>query len=257
MNKVRRTILLVDDDPAILLSVGDKLQFEGYTVVKAASAESAIAELKTLRPDLIILDISMPGIGGMAFLNQISEVAGRLRFPVLVFTARAELDQFFSQTSVDGFLPKTTEPDTLMKEVEHIITKREAPATEGRAMHGAGRRMRVMVADDDPLKCERLVNFFTRYGYAAHGVSNSYSVIETAITQSPDVLLLKYIMPHINGPAIATMLRSMPGTRDIPVVLYDDSQLHDATVKTTNVRAFVPSENETSLLKAVESILCR
>jgi CheY-like chemotaxis protein len=255
MSDSRGTILLVDDDPAILLAVGDKLQFEGYRLVKVASAESAIQELRTLTPDLIILDISMPGIGGMAFLKQISSGDGTTKFPVLVFTARAELDQFFAHTGVDGFLPKTTDPDTLMKEIDHIISKRQAPATQGRATYTAGRRMRVMVAEDDPHKCQRLVNFFTRYGYVAHGVSNSYAVIETAILHNPDVLLVKYIMPHVNGPAIATMLGAMPSTRTIPVVLYDDSMVHDPASKFTNVRTFVPSNDEEPLLKAVEAIL--
>lgn len=257
MSESRGIILLVDDDPAILLSVGDKLQYEGYQVVQVASAESALKELRTLKPDLIVLDISMPGIGGMAFLKQISEVAGKMRFPVLVFTARAELDQFFARTGVDGFLSKTTDPETLMKEIDHIIARHKTPDTPERGIDDTGRHLSVMVAEDDPFKCERIVAFFTRHGFIARGISNSYTVIESAITNSPDVLLLKCIMPHVNGPAIATMLGSMPTTRNIPIVLYNGSEIHDPGTTFTHVQAFVPSDNEESLLKAVESVLAR
>jgi len=251
------TILLVDDDPAILLSVGDQLQFEGYEVEKAESAEQALDRLKHLQPDLIILDISMPGIGGMAFLKQISQVAGTMKYPVLVFTARAELDQFFAHTGVNGFLSKTTDPETLLKEIDHIMAKRTVPdgIPTAAGATDAGRRMRVMVAEDDTKACEHLVNYFTRYGYEARGVSNGYAVIETAVTHGPDVILLKYIMPHINGPAIATMLGSMPSTQRIPVVLYDGSGLHDSEAKYTNVRAFIQSTEDEILRKAVETVL--
>ncbi len=256
MSDSKGMILLVDDDPAILLSVGDQLQFEGYEVVKAESAEQALERLKKLKPDLIILDISMPGIGGMAFLKQISQVAGTMKYPVLVFTARAELDQFFAHTGVNGFLSKTTDPETLLKEIDHIMAKRNTPGSALAAGAAAsGRRMRVMIAEDDARECEHLVNYFTRYGYEANGVSNSYAVIETAVTHSPDVILLKYIMPHVNGPAIAAMLGSMPSTQKIRVVLYDGSGVHDGAATYTNVRSFVGSADDDALLKAVENTL--
>lgn len=245
----RGTILLVDDDPAILLSVGDQLQFEGYTVVKAESAEQALERLDKAKPDLIILDISMPGIGGMAFLKQISKVAGDMSYPVLVFTARAELDQFFAHTGVNGFLSKTTDPETLLREVDHIIRKHSEPAA---LPAGATRRPRLMIADDDPQLLERLSNVFLRHGYEVVPIANSYTVIESAVTQAPDVLLLKYIMPHINGPAIAAMLGSMPSTQGIPVVMYDDSGVHSASSRYTNVRTFVASGDEAAIFKAVE-----
>ena len=251
MPDIKGTILLVDDDPAILLSVGDQLQFEGYEVVKAESAEQALERLKKLKPDLIILDISMPGIGGMAFLKQISQVAGTMKYPVLVFTARAELDQFFAHTGVNGFLSKTTDPETLLKEIDHIMARRDTPESHAPATPDSGRRTRVMIAEDDTRMCEHLVNYFTRYGYEAKGVSNGYAVIEAAVTYSPDVILLKFIMPHINGPAIAAMLGSMPSTQRIPVVLYDGSGLHEGETRYTNVRTFVRSTDEESLLKAV------
>lgn len=249
MGAAKGTILLVDDDPAILLSVGDQLQFEGYEVVKAQSAEQALERLKKVAPDLIILDISMPGIGGMAFLKQISQVAGEMRFPVLVFTARAELDQFFAHTGVNGFLSKTTDPETLIREVNHIVAKRSEAAP---LPAGTTRRPRIMIAEDDPERGERFSHYFIRHGYEVQNVTNSYTVIEKAILYNPDVLLLKYIMPHVNGPAIAAMLGSMPSTQKIPVILYDESGVHDTGSKYTNVRTFIPSGDASALLKAVE-----
>jgi CheY-like chemotaxis protein len=253
---IRGTILLVDDDPAILLTLGDQLQFEGYRVIKAESAEQALKRIEAGRPDLIILDISMPGIGGMAFLKQIDQVAGTLKFPVLVFTARAELSKFFRDTGVDGFLPKTTDIETLLREIDRIISKQRAPHPEPETTpSGSHRRMRVLVVENDAYLCERLVSILSRNGYEVAGAGISYAAIETAVRQTPDLILLNYIMPHLNGPSLAVMLGTMPTTQKIPVVIYDETGLHDPQVKLPNVRTVVHKRDEETLLHAVNAIL--
>ena len=115
-----KKILFVDDDPAILQTVGDRLQFEGFVVTKATSGEQALTLLKKMTPDLIILDISMPGMGGIKFLRAISDEQGRPRHSVLVFTARSNMEEFFSTVNVDGFVAKSDDPDKLLREIARI-----------------------------------------------------------------------------------------------------------------------------------------
>ena len=60
-------ILLVDDEKHLLVSLRDYLTFEHFTVTTAQSGEEALEVLERITPDLIVLDISMPGMGGMGF----------------------------------------------------------------------------------------------------------------------------------------------------------------------------------------------
>lgn len=245
------TILLVDDDPAILLSIGDQLELEGYRVVSASSAEQAIQKLPEVRPDLIVLDISMPGVGGMAFLREITTPAGATKYPVLVFTVRVELAAFFSSLGVDGFLPKTSDPETLLREVSRIISKsfRGDGGTEER---GAGHR--ILLAEDDADVRTELLDFFTRSGHQAWGVDSGLALLEAVRQHHPTVILLKYILPRMNGPTVAQMLAGMPSTRSLPIVLYDDSKLYANTLAVAHVRTFVPTGNKKALLKAIEEV---
>lgn len=127
-------ILLIDDDPAVLLTVGDRLRLEGYEVIKAAGGDQALNMLRTDTPDLIVLDITMPGMTGLAFMKRISMPDGRPRYPILVFTARSNMEPFFSDMAVEGFLAKTAEPQRLMDEIRRILARtRDAP---GRGMAG-------------------------------------------------------------------------------------------------------------------------
>ena len=101
MDNTKKTILLIDDDTSLLVTLSDFLRFEGYDVTTADSGEQGLKRLKTLEPDLIILDMSMPGMGGIGFLKEIS-VVGKPKHPVLVLTARANMAEFFADIDVDG-----------------------------------------------------------------------------------------------------------------------------------------------------------
>ncbi|MCL1856709.1 MAG: exo-alpha-sialidase [Kiritimatiellaeota bacterium] len=124
MSTPHRKILLVDDDPSLLVTVGQFLRFEKYEVTTAESGEAALETLKTLRPNLIILDMSMPGMGGIGFLQRITGEDKRPLYPVLVLTARSQMAEFFASVEVDGFMAKPADPDELLQEVARILFQR-------------------------------------------------------------------------------------------------------------------------------------
>ncbi|MBV5332248.1 response regulator, partial [bacterium] len=72
METNKRKLLLVDDDPSLLETLGDFLTFEGYEVLCAASGEEALVKMRPFQPDLIILDMGMPGMGGTGFMDRIT-----------------------------------------------------------------------------------------------------------------------------------------------------------------------------------------
>ncbi len=126
-------IQLVDDDEHLLVTLGDFLASEGFEVTKARSGEQALEQLKKISPDLIVLDISMPGMGGIGFLKQITAASGETRYPVLVLTARSAMKDFFDTVDVDGFAPKPCDEAELLGKIREILGRRRAqPAPESR-----------------------------------------------------------------------------------------------------------------------------
>ncbi|MEI6148305.1 MAG: response regulator [bacterium] len=247
MTKTNATLLLVDDDPSILLTVGDSLQYGGYTVIRAASGELALKQLALQRPDLIILDIGMPGLGGMGFLREISHSDGSMKYPVLVFTARATLNGFFSELDVAGFLPKTVNSETLLKEVDRIIRNPRTVTVEAKK---GGPRKILLVEDDAELR-DDLLRYFCRHDHDAWGVGNGFKIPEAVQAKQPDVIVIKYFLPHMNGPTVAQLLASDDSTRSIPVVLYDESGVHPHSSTFSHVAVFVPTAEGDVLLEAV------
>jgi DNA-binding response OmpR family regulator len=84
----KKYILVVDDDEHLLQTLVDFLAFKGFETAGARSGEEALIKLSERKPDLVILDISMPGMGGVGFLRRITDAEGRRQCPVLVLTAR-------------------------------------------------------------------------------------------------------------------------------------------------------------------------
>ena len=249
MNDAAR-ILLIDDDPAVLLSVGDQLTLEGYKVTLAESGEQALQLLRTLAPDLIILDIGMPGMTGLAFLNKITGPDSRPRYPVLIFTARANMERFFSDIAVEGFLAKTSDPSRLLQEVQRITMRhRNAPGAEIKQ-----RRRRVLIVENDPRWNARLSSCFSAAGYETITLLDTASLIETIQTKRPDVLLIREILPGVSGSSVAANLASFTTASGIAVVLYDNSNLHKPNAKFANVSKFVATDAPPDLLKAVAAV---
>jgi len=249
--EAKQRILLVDDHKNLLITLGDYLEFSGFQVVRARSGEEALAEIANQKPDIVILDISMPGMSGLAFLKKISGPDGKSRYPVLVFTARANMGHFFSETAVDGFLAKTSDPSCLIAEIQRILLKYKKAS---RAAAGAGQRPRLMIIENEPRLGARLRSFFSAAGYETTILESSARLLESLREKIPHVILIKEILPNETGNAIAAGIASFTTASGISVILYDTSGLHPADAKFPNVDRFVTSNTPPDLLAAVASV---
>ncbi|MFC1498996.1 response regulator [Verrucomicrobiota bacterium] len=117
-------ILIIDDDKTLLGSLKRLLIVSDYEVSTMDDAKKALDLLGKIRPDLIILDMAMPGMSGLSFLKEISDSNGKPEYPILVLTARANMEDFFSNINVDGFLEKPCTTKMLETEIEKILSIR-------------------------------------------------------------------------------------------------------------------------------------
>jgi len=253
---MKEKILLIDDDTSLLVTLSDFLNFEGYDVTTADSGEQGLAKLKGLEPDLIILDMSMPGMGGVGFLREMSSAEGKPEYPVLVLTARANMADFFATMDVDGFIAKPCEPDDLLAAINKILGSSPVKAGVDRQV---GARRKVLLAEDDAAVNENLISAFARAGYLVESVLKGPDVLEKAIVGKPDVVVMKLVLANMNGDAVAGMLSEMPNTESIPIVLYDDSgaggpeEKYRKAVK--SIRKLLTENNPPALVAAVEQVL--
>jgi CheY-like chemotaxis protein len=121
------TILVVDDNPTNLKLVADVLEFEGYHIIKAEDAEQAQALLKDRLPDLILMDIALPGMDGLTLTRLLKSNQRTRHIPVIALTAFAmKGDEEKARASgCDGYVTKPIDTRALgIKVAEHLKYKK-------------------------------------------------------------------------------------------------------------------------------------
>jgi DNA-binding response OmpR family regulator len=115
-------ILLVDDDALMRRSLGFNLQQAGYAVTTAGSAEDGLAQARNRPPDLVLLDINLPGMDGLDALKRLRDDLG---IPVIFVTARRrELDQILGlELGADDYVTKPFDFDVLLARVKAVLRR--------------------------------------------------------------------------------------------------------------------------------------
>ena len=120
---MEKKILIIEDEKEIAQLYAKRLKDKGYELALAHDGLEGLNKLKEFTPDLILLDLNMPNMGGLEFYQHICDPQGKPKYPVLVLTGRADLELLFLEFHVDGFIIKPFEGSRLLNEVEIILNK--------------------------------------------------------------------------------------------------------------------------------------
>ncbi|MGM0616296.1 MAG: response regulator transcription factor [Pseudomonadota bacterium] len=116
-------ILVVDDEPNIVLSLEFLMEQAGYSVTTAEDGEQALACVESTTPDLILLDISLPGISGFDVLEQLRAQAATERLPIIMLTAHGrEVEREKGMAmGADDYITKPFSTQALVEKVRQLM----------------------------------------------------------------------------------------------------------------------------------------
>ena len=120
---MQRTVLIIEDEKLIIVSTQMVLEAAGFCVESATNGEDGISSARTQKPDLILLDIMMPGIDGWETLTRLKRDSDTSGIPVVIFTAREHSrgHQKSAEMGAADYFRKPFEPDELIELVEKHI----------------------------------------------------------------------------------------------------------------------------------------
>jgi len=119
----QKTLLLIDDDPNLILLVKDYLEFRGYSVITAENGREALDVLSGHSPDMIICDVMMPEMDGYAFVEHVRSNPETEWIPVLFLSAKGQSQDRVKglNTGADVYMVKPFEPEELVAQVESSL----------------------------------------------------------------------------------------------------------------------------------------
>jgi DNA-binding NarL/FixJ family response regulator len=122
-----KRLLVVDDDPNLVLLAKDYLEFRGYEVVAASNGLEALEVMRRLTPDLIICDVMMPEMDGYTFVQTLRSDRATDWIPVIFLSARGQTADRVRglNTGADAYLVKPFEPEELVAQVEATLKRTE------------------------------------------------------------------------------------------------------------------------------------
>jgi two-component system, OmpR family, phosphate regulon response regulator PhoB len=120
---MKKNILVVDDELGALTLIGIMLERGGFNVLKAKDAEAALATLEQSTPDLMILDVMMPGMNGIELCKRIRNRAATRETPILILSARGDADSVMQgmEAGANDYLPKPILHHDLVAKVRSIL----------------------------------------------------------------------------------------------------------------------------------------
>ncbi|XKH61375.1 response regulator [Halomonas sediminis] len=118
-------VLVVDDEPNIVLSLEFLMEQAGFDVVTAEDGESALACVKDTVPDLILLDISLPGISGFDVLEQLRADSDKAHLPIIMLTAHGrEIEREKGMAlGADDYITKPFSTQALVSKVKALLAE--------------------------------------------------------------------------------------------------------------------------------------
>jgi two-component system alkaline phosphatase synthesis response regulator PhoP len=143
-----RTILVVDDDAKIVRLVRTYLEHAGFNVIEAGDGQAALAAIALDRPALVVLDVMLPSVDGLAVLEAVRRTS---RVPVIMLSARAATDDRIEglELGADDYLAKPFSPAELVVRVRRILDRSAESASIGPATPRAPLRVGDLTLDPE------------------------------------------------------------------------------------------------------------
>ncbi|MDA8282391.1 MAG: response regulator, partial [Actinomycetota bacterium] len=204
-------VLVCDDDAAIREVVKTMLEASGYQVWTAASGEEALAVAQARHPDVIVLDLLLPGIDGRATAHALKGRAETADIPVVVLSVLTA-----EQMEVEGAASRVEKPieeDVLLTALRHAL---------------GGDHRQALVVEDDPQLAEVLEVTLARHGLKVRRARTGREAMRLGRALVPDLLVLDLALPGGDGYSVVEWMRSQRWLSSVPVLVYTAFDLEKA-----------------------------
>ncbi len=245
---VMRRVLIVDDDDQFRELLRRQLARAGYVVFDARDGASALHVARTAKPDVITVDLSMPGLDGRDLIARLRAEEGLANIPIVVVSGADDL----SEAQVPSGIPVVAKGERTDKVLQEVA----------RSLRGHKGAAVLVVEDDDDLRGV-LATALSRTGHTVLQARDGAEALAAIEGDHVDLVVLDLGMPNVNGFEVLERLRATGGGTSVPVVVVSGGDRSTAEPRalrlganvylTKPVEATALTEEVTRLLSAPRS----
>ncbi|MGD2062496.1 MAG: response regulator [Nitrospirota bacterium] len=225
-------ILSIDDSPTVLKLIEMICQNVGYEIHLARNGREGVERAIQVHPDVILVDFIMPEMNGLQVCKALQENPTTREIPIILVSSKGEAvgDKFVETLGVKHYCTKPFQADDLLAKLAEVLGEAAVPppaeqpasasAAAGEPPAAARKGASTVLSIDDSPTILRLVEMILSHaGYDVHTAADGSAGVAMAKELHPDIVLVDFIMPGMNGFQVCKALRDDPDTAAIPIVL--------------------------------------
>lgn len=246
----KRKVLIVDDSPVTLAALSQMLSDDHYHLVQATNGREALDRVHSEHPDLILMDVMMPGLNGFEAARILKEDTRTHNIPIIMVTALddAENKSAGQEAGADEYLTKPVRPQELVARVNSLLVLKQyrdqldirnhsqwsliidkdahdsLPETEKEMPL-------VLLVEDNETDAQLVQHFLKDLPLRFERVCKGEDALRLAQSDKVDLILLDLLLPDLNGFEVCRQVRSMEKGRGVPIVVITCLDDMDSKVK--------------------------
>lgn len=206
-------ILVCDDDPDVLNEIKNLLESQKYRVVTVTNGEEAIAFALTHNPDVILLDLIMPGMSGWEVMAELKQNEKTSTIPIVICSV-CSASAVNSSDEFTDWVCKPVDETSLFQSLQHALSTTPKLA-------------RVLIVEDDPSLAEIICELLSAHHIKIQLAQTGREAIRLSQEFSPDLLILDISLPEGDGFAVVEWLKQHNHLYSVPLLVYSAKDLDE------------------------------
>lgn len=241
-NEEKLLVLIVEDNPLTLYALIEYLERLKLQTSVARSGEEALRQVEALKPDLILLDVMMPGIDGFETCRRLKSNLNTQEIPVMFITALSNISDRVKGFEAGGTdyiikpfdfkeVAARIETRLTIQKLQRRLKTRNSLITFGDQSFLSEEKATILIVEDNIMTLNLLIGYLDKFGFRIIGAENGEQALELVKDTAPDLVLLDVMLPGIDGFETCRRLKKNSKTREVPVIFMTALADTDSKIK--------------------------
>lgn len=207
-------VLICDDDPSTVTLLQTLLEQQKYRVLIVASGQEAVEQATASQPDVILLDLLMPGMNGWETMAALKQRLDTKDIPIIISSFLSPEKSAFPATGFVDWMVKPLDEASLFRSLKQVVAS-------------SHQRVRVLIVEDDSDLAQVLITLFKHHEIEVYHAQTGREAIRLSQQVNPDLLILDLILPDRDGFEVVEWLSQHNCLHSLPLVVYSAKDLDD------------------------------